>query len=92
MSAPILTPPELARASLEFWQHQAEKIADFRQACLASSHSDWCERLAPMHALAIRRAQQAREDWLKVCDQLRQRGPDTLDPHPGFWGGREDIK
>ncbi len=88
MSA-ILTAPELARASLDFWTRQAERLAELRQAFLASGHADWSLKVAPMHALAIWRCQLAREDWFKVCDQLRQRGPDTLDPHPDFWDNYE---
>lgn len=87
MNSNILSAPDLARVSLDFWTRECETLAETRQNWLAAGKAAWAAELQPMHSLAIHRRQAA---WWKCLRAFSLDMP-TLDPCQEFWDSRPDI-
>ena len=60
---------ELALANFEFWQAQAEELQSVRVIRMSLGNGSGADALRPMHELALRRLQKAREELGQINSQ-----------------------
>lgn len=68
MKTELLSPLALAYTTWHFFHCESERIRHLREYSLSSGVGELFQSLAGQHALALRRTQQARVDWLKAKD------------------------